>query len=68
MVENQGKNDSFFAGEEYMDQEAVNPNIDMGFSKFRFEAKPDFVITNAKGQQDVMDEVDDNTDDHGSQN
>ena len=30
-IENQGKNDSFFAGEEFKDFEQMNPNVDMGF-------------------------------------
>ena len=38
-----GMHDSFFAGEEFKDLEEMNPNIDMGFSKFRFDPGPDFI-------------------------
>ena len=65
-IENQGENDSFFAGEEYIDQESHNPNVDMGFSKFRFEPSPDFVIQNCTNLQDVIDMANDT--DRGSQN
>jgi hypothetical protein len=30
-IKTQGKNDSFFAGEEYRDFEEMNPNVEMGF-------------------------------------
>ena len=39
----QGRNDSFFAGEELVDQEEINPNISMGYQKFKFDPNPDFV-------------------------
>ena len=39
----QGKNDSFFAGEEHKDLEDLNPNVDLGFHKFNLRPNPDFV-------------------------
>ena len=42
-VLHQGRNDSFFAGEEHKDFEAYDPNVDMGFNRFRYEPAPDFI-------------------------
>lgn len=39
----QGKDDSFFAGEEYKEFSTLNPNQEMDFIKFRFMPPPDFV-------------------------
>lgn len=39
----QGQNDSFFAGEELVNQEEINPNISMGYQKFKFDANPEFL-------------------------
>lgn len=39
----QGKDDSFFAGEEYKEFSTLNPNLEMDFVKFRFMPAPDFV-------------------------
>jgi hypothetical protein len=39
-----GHHDSFFEGEEYKDFGELNPNIDMSFSKFRYEPSPDFIV------------------------
>ena len=40
----QGQKDDFFAGEEFKDFEKMNPNKDMGFSKFELRPHPDFVV------------------------
>lgn len=43
-IDHYGKNDSFFAGEEYKDLETLNPNVDMGFQKFALRPNPDFIV------------------------
>ena len=61
-IENQGKNDSFFAGEEYKDFEDLNPNVDMGFQKFAMRPNPDFVV------QVLSERIEDETiDNHGNE-
>ena len=42
-ITHQGQNDSFFAGEEMIDQEEINPNVSMGYQKFRFDPNPEFI-------------------------
>ena len=43
-IENQGKNDSFFAGEEFKNYDEINPNVDMGYQKFARMPNPDFIV------------------------
>ena len=60
-IEHYGKNDSFFAGEEFKDLETLNPNVDMGFQKFALRPNPDFIVQMTPRQElDTQDNQDAN--------